>query len=185
MDHVFGYGSLAAAAADGGARVARLHGHRRRWGVAMDNREAIPGYKRYVGAHGAHPAVHVAFLDLAASGDGDGDAVNGVCLPVTAAQLAALDARERNYERVEVTTLVDDTPDPPARVWAYVGSAAGRARLEAGLAAGTAVVCRAYRDDVLRGFAQLGDGELARFHASTELDGLPVRDLRRVDLPVG
>jgi Gamma-glutamyl cyclotransferase, AIG2-like len=179
MEHVFGYGSLAAAL-DGGARVATLRGHRRRWGVAMDNREAIPDYKRFVDAHGAHPAVHVAFLDLAAGGNGD--AVNGVCRPVTARQLAALDARERNYERVDVTALMDDPTHPPGRVWAYVGSAAGRARLEAGRRAGCAVVSREYLDLVLRGFARLGAAELTRFHAGTDLDDLPVRDLRRVDL---
>src|ERR687894_1532691 len=39
---VFGYGSLAAGFA---GRRARLHGHRRVWGVAMDNRLDIPGYK--------------------------------------------------------------------------------------------------------------------------------------------
>ncbi|HMJ01422.1 MAG TPA: gamma-glutamylcyclotransferase family protein [Conexibacter sp.] len=176
MELVFGYGSLAAVAIPG-ERVFSLHGHRRRWGVAMDNREAIPGYKRYVDTDGSHPAVHVAFLDLLASPDDD--AVNGVCRPVTAAQLAALDARERNYDRRDVTAHV---ADPPGRVWAYVGSAAGRARLAAGTAAGCAVVSREYLDLVLRGFARLGVRELARFHACSDLDGLPVRDLRRVDL---
>lgn len=174
MEHVFGYGSLAAVR-DGDAHLATLHGHQRRWGVAMDNREAIPGYKRYVDPDGLHPAVHVAFLDLT---PGDG-AVNGVCRPVTAAQLAALDARERNYERVDVTAQLDGAPGP---VWAYIGSAAGRARLAAGRAAGRAVVSRDYLHLVLRGFAQLGVAELARFHACSDLGDLPVRALRRVDL---
>lgn len=177
MDHVFGYGSLAGATGLHD-RIAVLHGRRRAWGVAMDNREAIPGYKRYVDAHGAHPAVHVAFLDLVVAARDD-DAVNGVCRPVTPQQLAALDARERNYERVDVTDLVTDAP---GRVWTYVGSAAGRARLAAGRADGTAVVCRAYRDAVLTGFARLGPHELTRFHAGSDLGELPVRDLRRVDL---
>ena len=48
--------------------------------------------------------------------------------------------------------------------------------------AGTAVVCRGYRDAVLKRFQRLGADELARFHACTDLDGLPVRELRRVDL---
>jgi hypothetical protein len=176
MEHVFGYGSLVAVR-DGDARVATLRGHRRRWGVAMDNREAIPGYKRYLDEHGAHPPVHVAFLDLAAAGDDD--AVNGVCRPVTTEQLATLDARERNYERRDVTDRIEDAP---GRVWAYVGSAAGRARLATGRAGGSAVVCRTYRDAVIAGFERLGAHELARFHRCTDLDDLPVRDLRRVDL---
>lgn len=177
MEFVFGYGSLAAPAVPD-ERVALLEGHRRAWGVAMDNRQAIPGYKRYLDADGTAPALHVAFLDVA---PGEGT-VNGVCRPVTAEQLAALDARERNYDRRDVTAQV---VDPPGRVWAYVGSAAGRARLAAGRAGGTAVVARAYLAAVLAGFARLGEAELARFHASTDLDGLPVRDLRRVDLRLG
>jgi Gamma-glutamyl cyclotransferase, AIG2-like len=176
MEHVFGYGSLATVVG-GGARVATLRSHRRGWGVAMDNRESIPGYKRFVDADGAHPAVHVAFLDLHPSADDD--AVNGVCRAVTAEQLAALDARERNYARHDVTALVEAAP---GRVWAYLGSAAGRTRLEAGRRAGTAVVSREYLDTVLRGFARLSAAELARFHASSDLDGLPVRHLRRIDL---
>lgn len=177
MDHVFGYGSLAHSAR--GAGLATLHGHRRRWGVAMDNRAAIPGYKRYADADGSHPPVHVAFLDLT---PGDG-AVNGLCRRVSPAELAALDARERNYERVDVTARIEGMPAPPGRVWAYLGSPAGRARLAAGRRAGRAVVSRDYLDLVLRGFALLGAAELARFHACSDLRDLPVAELHRVDLP--
>jgi hypothetical protein len=56
--------------------------------------------------------------DIVASGDA-GTSVNGVCLPVGDAELAALDARERNYERVDVTATVAEAP---GRVWAYAGS---------------------------------------------------------------
>lgn len=179
MEFVFGYGSIAAAAASG-ARVVMLDGHRRRWGVAMDNRALVPGYKCFLAADGSRPPLHVAFLDIVPAADGH--AVNGVCHPVTAEQLAALDRRERNYERHDVTERIED---PPGRVWAYVGSPAGRARLAAGLRAGTAVVSRAYRDTVLGAFARLGHHELAHFHASSDLDGLPVRELGRVDLTGG
>jgi gamma-glutamylcyclotransferase (GGCT)/AIG2-like uncharacterized protein YtfP len=174
VDYVFGYGSLTALA---GARAqpAELHDHRRCWGVAADNRSAIPGYKRYRATDGSYPAVQVAFLDLVAGAG----TVNGVCLPASPAQLAALDERERNYVRVEVTEQV---ADPLGRTWTYVGSPAGRARLAAGRTDGTAVVSREYRDIVLRGFARLGDDALARFHASSDLADLPVVDLERVDL---
>ena len=120
---VFGYGSLTtladpppSRAPDPRGYVTELPGHRRRWGVAADNRSALPGYKRYRDGSGAYPPVAVAFLDLA---PGDG-AVNGVCLPVAAQALAALDARERNYERVEVTAQIAHALGP---TWAYVGSA--------------------------------------------------------------
>ena len=182
MEFVFGYGSLTtladpppSRAPDPRGYVTDLAGHRRRWGVAADNRSALPGYKRYRDGDGAYPPVAVAFLDLA---PGDA-AVNGVCLPVAAGALAALDARERNYERVEVTAQLAQALGP---TWAYVGSAEGRARLADGRARGAAVVTREYRDLVLAGFAALGAGELARFHASSDLDDLPLADLERVDL---
>lgn len=174
MDHVFAYGSLAADAHPAEQAVL-LPGHRRRWGVAMDNAAVVPGYKCYVDPDGARPPLHVAFLDVA---PGDG-AVNGVLRPVDAAELAALDARERNYVRVDAG---DRFSHVPGRVWMYVGSPAGRARLAAGLRHGTAVVATSYLDAVLRGFARLGAAELARFHASSDLDGLPIAPLLRVDV---
>jgi gamma-glutamylcyclotransferase (GGCT)/AIG2-like uncharacterized protein YtfP len=182
VEFVFGYGSLTALAdpppgraPDPRGYVTDLLGHRRRWGVAADNRSALPGYKRYRAADGSYPPVAVAFLDLA---PGDG-AVNGVCLPVAPAALEALDRRERNYARVEVTERL---ARPIGRTWAYVGSAEGRARLADGRARGAAVVTREYRDLVLAAFAALGAEELARFNAGSDLGDLPLADLERVEL---
>jgi len=73
---VFGYGSLAGG---GAGRPSRLHGSRRVWGVAMDNRVAIAGYKVYLRADGSRPAVFVAFLDVV---DEPGAATDGVLLEV-------------------------------------------------------------------------------------------------------
>jgi cation transport regulator ChaC len=155
---VFGYGSLTVA----GGRRCVLRDHRRGWGVAMDNRETIPGYKFYVDPEtGERPAVYVAFLSIWPQA---GARVEGVAFTVDDAGLAALDARERNYDRVEVTGLVK--PEPGAPVWAYVGSASGRERCAAGRAAGTAVVAREY---------------LALVPAAEPPD-LPVRSLLRRDV---
>ncbi|MEA2293858.1 MAG: hypothetical protein QOE86_1497 [Solirubrobacteraceae bacterium] len=169
-DHVFGYGSLAA---QPGAVPCVLHDHRRHWGVAMDNAQAIPGYKRYRDRDG-YPDVCVAFLDLEPAA---GTVVHGICLP--AVDLAALDARERNYVRVDVTELVDG--GSPGRVWAYAGRDDSRERLRRARAAGRAVVARAYAQAVERAFADLG--LLAAYRASTVPHGLPVLDLERVELP--
>jgi gamma-glutamylcyclotransferase (GGCT)/AIG2-like uncharacterized protein YtfP len=172
---VFSYGSLVGAA----RRPARLHGHRRVWGVAMDNRVAVPGYKIYEGADGARPAAHVAFLDLERA---DGLTVNGALLEADAARLAELDERERQYRRVDVTAAVD--PAPGGRVWAYVGAPEGRARVAAGRRGRAAVVIqRAYLEIVERAFAALGALEHARFRASTEHPPFRVLELARVDLP--
>ena len=179
--HVFGYGSLVGA---GDVRRARLRGHRRVWGVAMDNSVAVPGYKVYELPDGSRPAAAVAFLDLAP--DADACPVEGALLEVDAGALAVLDERERQYERVDVTALVAplDGPAPRGAVWTYVGRAPGRARAAAGHA-GTAevVVQRAYLDLVEAAFASLGDDALARYRASTELPPpFPVLELARIDL---
>ena len=178
-DHVFAYGSLA----DEVTGVAcELRGVRRVWGVAMDNAVTIAGYKEYRDLRGARPDVCVAFLDLERADDDPAAAVNGVCVPVDATALAALDRRERNYVRVEVTADVEGAP--PGRVWAFTGRADARARLRDARAAGRAVVQRAYARSVEAAFARLGEAALERFRATTLPHGLPELDLRRVDLPV-
>lgn len=131
MERVFAYGSLAAA----GGEPARLPGFRRVWGVAMDNSVDLPAYKHYVDpATGERPAVFVAFLDLV---EDPAAVTDGVLLD--AADLAALDRRERNYVRRDVSDRFGGE-----RVWTYLGRADSRARLRTALADGTAVVQRSY-----------------------------------------
>lgn len=174
-DLVFGYGSLVGGAPR--ARRARLPGFRRRLGVAMDNTVDVPGYKYFVRADdGSRPAVHVAFADLVRS---DRSTANGVLL--AAPELAALDARERNYHRIDVTDRIEGAP-PGARVWVYVGSPEGRERFARGRAAGTLVVARAYVAAIRAGFRALGPEEHRAFLDSTELGGVPVMALERIDL---
>jgi dephospho-CoA kinase len=172
-EYVFGYGSLVASR---GGHVTELRDHERRWGVAMDNARDLPGYKYYVAPDGTRPAVFVAFLDVAPAA---GASVSGVCTPVAADLLAGLDARERNYERRDVTALVGD---PPGRTWAYVGSPAGRERFAQGSAAACCVVAEDYLRLVRDGFSLLGADAYDRAVASLDPGDLPVRALRRVDL---
>jgi hypothetical protein len=178
LDFIFGYGSLARdLLAD--VEIKRLRGYRRVFGVAADNSEAIAGYKRYrLPDDGGYPDVYVAFLDIVEDPD---SVVNGVLAPIDPGALADLDRRERNYDRIDVTAAIDDPPD--CRVWAYAGSPGGRTRLQAGIAAGTAVVQRSYLDHVHAGFRRLGEVEYRHFVATTELDSLPLVDLERVNLP--
>ena len=118
----------------------------------MDNRETVPGYKVYLDPEtGEQPPLHVAFLGIRPDPD---EHVSGVTVEVTGDELAVLDARERNYDRHDVTELVD--ADIDGRVWTYVGSAAGRQRLATGRAHGTAVVSEGYLEGVRRGMAALG-----------------------------
>jgi hypothetical protein len=173
---IFGYGSLVAAPS---ASRAVLRDHRRVWGVAMDNTVAVPGYKRYASPDWERAVPAVAFLDLE---EAPGAEVEGALLAVDAAALAVLDARERQYERVDLTALVDPVPD--GTVWTYLGRSPGRARVAAGRA-GTAAVAiqRSYVELVETAFAAWGEDALARFRASTEPPPFPVLDLTRIDLP--
>jgi gamma-glutamylcyclotransferase (GGCT)/AIG2-like uncharacterized protein YtfP len=147
----------------------------------MDNSLDLPGYKYYVdAATGERPAAFVTFVDLAPDA---GSSVNGVVFRVEDGALPALDARERNYERREVTGEL--AAEPGGRVWAYFGRPDARERYERGRSEGTAVVSRPYRDLLREGFAELGSEELARFAASTDDPAVPLGDLTRVDLPRG
>ncbi|MEX0993675.1 MAG: gamma-glutamylcyclotransferase family protein [Solirubrobacterales bacterium] len=185
--YVFGYGSLVTV---GGRRPSRdpdgqdpdryvtdLLGMRRTWGVAMDNTCTIPGYKYYVDrATGERLELSVAFLDLV---EHSTIAVNGLCFRIEPDELSALDERERNYARIDVT---DRVALPLGRVWTYLGSEAGRQRFDTGKKNGWAAIERGYRDAVEEGFRRLGTDEHARYVASTEPAELPVLDLKRIDL---
>ncbi len=177
LGYVFGYGSLVAAP---GSMVRRLPGFRRVLGVAMDNSVDLPGYKYFRDPRdGSRPEVFVAFADLVEAPDG-APPVNGVCVPVDAAALEILDARERQYVRTDVTSWLEN---PPGRTWAYLGSEAGRERFALAVAAGRAVVVRGYVETVQAGFRAFGPAEHRAFVASTDLSGVPVVALERVDLP--
>lgn len=182
-EFVFGYGSLAALA-DGPVPsrtpraegfVCDLRGYRRQWGVAMDNRRDLPGYKHYTDQLGRRPAVFVCFLDLERDPRGS---VNGLCLPVDRSRLAALDERERNYERVDVSASVDAGG---AHVWAYIGARDARLRMRWAVAAHRAVIDGRYLEMVADGFRALGEEELQRSAPSLAPGLLPVLALTRHD----
>ena len=170
-EHVFGYASLVLDAGHGGV-PARLPEHRRAWGVATDNIRSIPGYKMYLRrSDGVRPAVYVAFMDIEPDSAG---AVGGFVRTVSPEELRELDMRERNYDRIEVTGQIEGFE---GRVWTFRGSAEGRDRLRSGRAEGRVVISRDYLEKVKAGLRAIGEPPPA-------LDGLPVSDLERVDLPV-
>jgi cation transport regulator ChaC len=167
---VFGYGSLVRRP-DG--LPCHLLGHRRAWNVAMDNRRTIPGYKYYLDPDtGERPPVRVTFLNLYPAEE---SRVNGVAFPVSAEELAELDRRERNYDRIDVTPLID--ADLGGTVWTYLGSEAARERF----AAGAAVVARDYFEAIRAGFEAAGG--LEAFDRTTDPLTVPLRRLTRVDVP--
>ena len=174
---VFGYGSLVADPERG--HVARLRGHRRVWGVAMDNRVDLAGYKSYrLRADGSRPEVFVAFVDIEPD---PACTVTGLCLAVSDAELRALDDRERNYDRIDVSAQLDACP--AGHVFAYVGSRTGRERLRSGRVSGRAVVSRDYLDGLRAGIGAIAPDEVAAIEPA--LAGIGVLDLERVEVPRG
>lgn len=182
-DHVFGYASLvglrAAYSGDGGEapQPGRLYGFRRRWGVAMNNWEGEEGGKHFLdAATGGRPRIRVAYLDIYPQ---PGSLLNGLALPVDPERLAALDAREANYERIEVTRAFE--PPLLGRVFTYLGLPAARERCRQGAAAGDLVVSSAYVSAVRHAFKGLAPDALEEFDRTTDPCPFPERDLRVVD----
>ena len=155
--------------------VCDLRGYRRQWGVAMDNRRDLPGYKHYTDALGRRPAVFVCFLDIEPDPRGS---VNGLCVPVNGPRLTFLDGRERNYDRVDVSASLDAGG---ARVWAYVGRREARLRMRWAVAAHRAVIDAGYLELVADAFVALGEGELERCAQSLAPGALPIVALTRHD----
>lgn len=179
--YVFGYGSLVELTQPLvlGERLfpavpGRLNGFRRRWGVAMNNWEAGDDAKHFVDpASGLKPKLTVAYLDLE---EAPGEAINGLAVPVDAARLRELDAREVNYERIEVGAGFEPGASHP--VFAYRGTEAARrrARIAAGNG-GEIYVSRQYAERIERAFAALGPGQLDEYERTTEPLPYDLRDL--------
>lgn len=183
--YVFGYGSLLersapAAERDAPARQYHLHGYRRGWGVAMENRSDIPSYKYYLLENGERPDVFVVFLNIQSA---IGERVNGALLAVDSSDIAEFDLRERNYDRVDVTAHVE--PPVAGTVWTYVGGPDAVARFQRGLREGRAIIDQNYLEHVRRGFATLGEAALSEYEALTEPPLCPTVALRRIDRKQG
>jgi dephospho-CoA kinase len=189
-DYVFGFGSLVDLAAlaeyldrdafaDHEIERCRLRDYRRAWNIARDNSEVIPGHDHLVcSVSGERLDGYVTVVNIRAA---PGHAVNGIAFRVSDAELAVLDRRERNYNRIEVTDRLDVTVD--ARVWAYRGKPAAEARYAKGVDAGTAVINSAYHTLVHLAFESHGPDFLADYLATTDPPDVPLRPLQRVRTP--
>lgn len=154
----------------------RLHGHRRLWNVARDNRKSVPSRDHFVcSVSGERIDGFITAINIRPS---PGDFVNGIAFRVTAEQLAALDRREGNYDRIDVTSEVDVLL--PSRLWTYRGSALAEQRYARGIAGGTAVINSAYHTLVDLAFASHGEDFHAEYHATTDAPEVPIRPLQRV-----
>jgi cation transport regulator ChaC len=182
---VFGYASLVSPASvsttlgheidPGGFSVARLLGWRRAWNVGSD-RTSHPE-RTLVRSDGTAFAGVTAVLGLVPADDSGCD---GAVFAVTPDDLALLDVRERNYDRVDVTAAVG-WPGKPAGcvVFTYVPRESAIERLRAAQSRGRPVRVRAgYLQLVETAFTAIGRLEVYR--GSTSAPPFPVEELRIV-----
>jgi hypothetical protein len=189
---VFAYGSLASPASAALtlgrpveiAGLARLQGWRRRWSVCRDN---LASEKTFAPADGGEPyrwclGLNVERADVASGEPGPVPAdPNGALIEVSEAELDRLATRELRYDRIEVTPHIASADPLPDFTAVYVWS--GKPRHHCPTPPEGAVIMATYHAAVERAFAELGNGQLELFRATTgrppvELaNGVLVRDL--------
>jgi cation transport regulator ChaC len=107
----------------------------------------------------------------------EGDSCNGVVFDVDDDELAALDWRERDYERVDITDLTTVEVDQfDGRVEVYVPRPSSIERYELARDAGRAAIRQSYWTLVEDAFASLGDHH-AELYARTPAPDIPVADI--------
>lgn len=183
---VFGYGSLVDPESLGrtlGRSVtpgtdfleAELVGWGRRWNYGVGH---VSGSWRRRDGVDVRDGVIVALGVVAAAGE----TVNGVVARVSDLELAALDVRERDYDRVEVTASIgllavgNRAPFTVSgdRVVTYVPRPSAVERYERARDAGRAGIRSSYWGLVDAAFAVFGPGPLARYRSSTPSPDVPV-----------
>jgi dephospho-CoA kinase len=157
-------------------RVCQLPDYRRTWNIAMDNRQTIPGYRYYIDSgSGMRPAVYVAFLNVRPA---CGEQTTGLLFGVSADELAMIDQRERNYQRIDITALLAPTlPDIEGCFWLYCGLPEAEQRFQAGKSSGSTVIARSYFETVASAYATLGPAHADNYSATTDNPQVPLRDL--------
>lgn len=188
---MFGYGSLVSPESFGhtlgrGLRrgddfhPAVLRGYGRRWNY---------GVMSLVGESDEPDGSIRSWTIVALGIEASPDAItNGVIGWVADDELALLDQRERNYDRVDVTDLTDVAPEVgrsvEGRVVTYVPQPAPIEHYLAARERGEAAVERRYWDLVDGAFADLAPGEQERYHSSTPPPDISIVAMRRESVPL-
>lgn len=90
-----------------------------------------------------------------------------------------MDFRERNYQRVEVTSCFDEKIS--GKIWTYIGTEESENRFEEGSYLDKLVIYKEYLDLVLEAYKKVGYEHLIEFIKHTEFHNIPIRSLIRVD----
>jgi hypothetical protein len=195
---LFAYGSLASPASAALtlgrpveiAALARLRGWRRRWSVCRDN---LATEKTFAPAGGGEPYRWCLGLNIERTEDSVAErgpdavthaAPNGALIEVSEAELDRIDLRELRFDRIEVTGAVvaGNRPD-----FAAVFAWTAKPRHYRPTPPDGAVIIATYHAAVERAFAELGNGQLDLFRATTEPPPVALADavLIRDRIPAG
>ncbi len=178
---VFGYGSLVSpeSMARTIGRVVRPHdgwlpahlsGYGRRW-----NYGSLRQRGNWNGPHGYVESGVVVCLGIEAAPD---ERCNGVVVRVADDELAALDRRESDYDRTDVTDLVAaESGELAGRVVTYVPRRSAIDRYLAARLERRAAVRRGYVELVRDAFHRLGEHHLAEYTSATPEPDVPVVEL--------
>lgn len=169
--YVFGYGSLVKGEEQIEKYVGKktmvtychLLGYKRIWNVAMDNRIVIDGYKYYNDESGNRYDGFVTFLNICSSNPND--KLFGILFEVSEENLPELDKRERNYNRVDVTDLLDVPVD--GKVWVYIGKNEAVERFTQGVTEGNITINLNYYNLVENAYKTLGKEALDNYFQTT------------------
>ena len=107
----------------------------------------------------------------------DDESVLGVVAQLSEEELAALDHRERNYTRVDVTEQVASEASIGGRVFTYVPRNASIETYQAARDAGRAGIRRTYWDLVQAAYGELGADQLERYRSETPDPDVPLVDI--------
>jgi cation transport regulator ChaC len=185
---VFGYGSLVSPASFGHTlgrplragvdlHEAEIAGYGRRWNYGVTSMRGETAE-----ADGSIRFWTIVALGIVASAD---ETVNGVIGWVDEGELAALDAREQQYDRVDVTDLATvHGVAVRGPIVTYVPRPEPRALYETARDRGEAAVERRYWDLVDGAFAGLGADRRERYHATTPAPDVPIVAMRRDSVPM-
>lgn len=181
---VFGYGSLVSPASFGftlGRELtpgvdfveAEVGGYGRRWNYGVAQRVG-----RSTGPDGSLQEWTMIALGVVASAD---ETVNGVIGWVEPHEIAALDLRERNYDRVDVSATTTVHADIPidAPIVTYVPRTIAMTHYRSARDRGEAAVAKRYWDLVDAAFDDLGPGRRERYHATTPRPDVPIVEMVR------
>jgi cation transport regulator ChaC len=185
---VFGYGSLVSPASFGHTlgralrpgvdfHEAEIAGYGRRWnyGVASVRGESDE-------PDGSIREWTIVALGVVAAAD---ETVNGVIGWVDDAELVALDRREQQYDRVDVTDLATvHGTRVRGTIVTYVPRREPQERYETARDRGEAAVERRYWDLVDGAFGDLGADRRERYRATTPDPDIPIVAMRRDSVPM-